>query len=431
MADATDQMTGDKAVLAGAARERASSLFAEARDLGHKAAAGVAPVTSVVTRLGWSVLIGGVVAWWVGAWFGWVELRIVGFACLLLFVLCIALTLGRTLLKVDLEVDPHRVVAGESSAGQVSITNISRVRLLPIRLELPVGSSSARFNLPSLQSGGEHSELFVIPTSRRSVIPVGPAMTVRGDPLGLLRRSVPWSETTELFAHPVTVPLESLGSGLLRDLEGATTQDISMSDLAFHALRDYAPGDDRRHIHWRSSAKIGSSVPGGKFLVRQFLDTRRSHLTVVIDGNPSAYLDDEDFETAVSVGASITARSIRDDMDTTLVVADQAAHKAGMQATLDRCSAAKYGVGGDLVALAGKAVALAPETSLAVLVTGVHSDHSVLRRAAIAFPQEVTTVALRIDTSRPVGFVSVGAITVLSLPHLGDLAALLRGSGLQ
>ena len=60
-----------------------------------------------------------------------------------------------------------------------------------------------------------------------------------------------------------------------------------MSDLAFHALREYQPGDDRRYVHWRSSAKHG------RLLVRQFLDTRRSHLAVVVDTDPG-YAGGED-----------------------------------------------------------------------------------------------------------------------------------------
>ena len=75
-----------------------------------------------------------------------------------------------------------------------------------------------------------------------------------------------------------------------------------MSDLAFHALREYQPGDDRRYIHWRSAK-------AGRLLVRQFLDTRRSHVTVLIDTDPEQYRSGEtDVETAISVGSSIRAR---------------------------------------------------------------------------------------------------------------------------
>ena len=111
-----------------------------------------------------------------------------------------------------------------------------------------------------------------------------------------------------------------------------------MSDLAFHALREYQPGDDRRYIHWRSSAKAG------RLLVRQFLDTRRSHVTVLVDTDPEQYrsgrgktgrTDREpsatcspptppppsrsDVETAISVGSSIMVRVMLDEQDATIV----------------------------------------------------------------------------------------------------------------
>ena len=47
---------------------------------------------------------------------------------------------------------------------------------------------------------------------------------------------------TEVLVRPPMTPLDSLAGGLLRDLEGVTTDAITASDLAFHALREYVPG---------------------------------------------------------------------------------------------------------------------------------------------------------------------------------------------
>jgi uncharacterized protein (DUF58 family) len=375
-------------------------------------------------------VVGCAIVAWVAGWqLGWVELMVIAAAAVVLFLLCALLTIGRTLLRVVVEVDPPRVVVGQPAAGRVLTTNISKLRLLPIALELPIGASSARFLLPSLHSAAGHEELFVVPTARRAVIPIGPATTVRGDPLGLLRRKVSWTQVTELFVHPRTVPLEPLGSGLLRDLEGQSTNDISMSDLAFHALREYAPGDDRRHIHWRSSAKVGAFGGGGAFLVRQYLDTRRSHLSVVVDGDLSAYPNPDDFEAAASVGASVAVRAIRDEMQTTVVIAQVAVESASAQLTLDAFSRAEPVGGQHLPGLSARAAHLAPDTSVVLLVTGANTPFVALRRAALHFAPEVNKIALRIDPSRPAGISAAGGVTVLSLSTLADLPALLRGAG--
>ena len=73
-------------------------------------------------------------------------------------------------------------------------------------------------------------------TERRGVIAVGPATTRRGDPLSLFSRDVTWTDVAEILVRPPMVPLDSLGAGLLRDLEGVPTDAVSQSDLAFHAL---------------------------------------------------------------------------------------------------------------------------------------------------------------------------------------------------
>jgi uncharacterized protein (DUF58 family) len=390
------------------------------------------PVIDVVTRSGWLVLAGSLAAWYTGARLGWLELVFIAATGLVTLLLCSGLVIGRMALSVAATPERERVVAGRSTRCHIAVMNQARRRMLPIEVELPIGGRApVTFDVPTLAAGGMFAADVELLTDRRAVIPVGPATTVRGDPLGLLRRSVSWSEVREVFVHPATTPLEPLGAGLLRDLEGYTTNDISMSDLAFHTLRDYAPGDDRRHIHWRSSAKLGASRPTGTFLVRQFLDTRRAHLTVLVDGDTNAYGDAEDFEIAVSVGASVVLRAIEDEIDTTLLVADQLEHKGGARRSLDACSRAGQ-TATSLADLATRGVRVAPDATIALFVTGVTPSFAALTRVAAQFQPEVRKFAVRVDPAAPTASVAgSAAITVLTLRSLTDLPALLSGGTLR
>ncbi|MBW4720621.1 DUF58 domain-containing protein [Saccharothrix obliqua] len=371
----------------------------------------------VVTPLGRVVALGSPVLWCAGAVLGWAELVLAGATGLLVFGLACLLTLGRATLRVRVDLERQRVVVGRQVECVVDIARTAGGRLSPLTLELPVGDEVEVFDV---LGGGRRA--FTIPTRRRGVLQVGPATTVRGDPLGLLRRTVTWTDPVELFAHPVTVPLEPLTAGLLRDLEGRTTADLSMSDLAFHALREYAPGDDQRHIHWRSSAKLATP---GTFLVRQYLDTRRAHLAVVVDGHAASYPDEEHFETAVSVGASIAARAITDEVETTVLAAGQVAHRAGVRPALDALTRCDVGPEPP-AALAARTSRVMPDVTTAVVVTGPVLSFADLQAVRSAFAAEVRTVVVRVDHGGRTGLVG----DILTLRELGDLPVLLAGGGL-
>jgi hypothetical protein len=377
-------------------------------------------VRRVVTPAGWAMLVIMVAAWVLGWQLGWREAMVLAAACLLLVVMSLIFLIGRATLQVSVLLQPRRVSVGAPAAGQVSVTNVSPRRMWPTRLELRVGAAVARFNLPSLPGGRQHDELFVIPTTRRAVVPVGPALTVRGDPLGLMRREVAWTGVTELFVHPRIVGLDPLGSGLLRDLEGQTSNAVSMSDLAFHALRDYAAGDDRRYIHWRSSARTG------QLMVRQFVDTRRIHATLVVDGRPASYATEDEFELALSAAGSIAVRAIQDEQQASIIAAQEAVADGNIQQILDGLTRADFADDADIATLAGGVLRTAPDTSLAVLITGSVVPFSVVRRAGAALPPEIDTVALRVDPAADPGMTTVGQMTVLTLRALNDLPALMR-----
>ncbi len=150
---------------------------------------------------------------------------------------------------------------------------------------------------------------------------------VRADPVGLVRREIVWTAREQVIVHPRTIAIPSTSTGLVRDLEGQATTDLSPADIAFHAIREYMPGDDPRTIHWKSTAKSGA------LMVRQFEDTRRSHLVVALGLSRTEFADAEEFELAVSAAASLGTRAIRDGRDVTVVVSERTPSSPSVRCT--------------------------------------------------------------------------------------------------
>jgi uncharacterized protein (DUF58 family) len=326
---------------------------------------------------------------------------------------------GSTRLQVGTVVEPRRVTVGEPLTGELVVRNVAKTPLVAAQLEFPIGHAEIAFDLPALLPGKQHSEIFVVPTERRGVIVVGPVTSVRGDPLGMFRRELAWTDQTEVFVHPRITALEPLGAGLIRDLEGNSSQHVSMSDLSFHALREYVAGDDLRHVHWRSSAKHG------QLLVRQFLDTRRSHLTAVVDSNPAAYASEEDYEVAISAAASLLVRALSDGYDVSFLSGQAVMSKATGRASLDACSRAEP-TAVSLVDVAAQASRVAPDTSVVFLVTGPGTEYLTLQRAAGQFGVETGRVALRVDSTKRPGLRSSGDLPVMTIAALDQLSLVLR-----
>ncbi|RLK59777.1 DUF58 domain-containing protein [Actinokineospora cianjurensis] len=391
---------------------------------------GLAEALRAVTPMGVVVAVCSVLSWIAGGVLGWTELVVAGVAGVLVFLACLSWAVGRNLLAVRFTLDKERVVRGKPATCVVEVAGKrAGGRLLAMELELSVDDEVHVVEVPGLVSGQVHSEFFPIPTERRGVVAVGPAVTVRGDPLGVLRRAVEWGGTRELFVHPVTVALGPLGAGMLRDLEGYTTTDLSTSDLAFHTLREFAPGDDRRHIHWRSSAKLASSGSDGKFLVRQYLDTRRARLVIAVDGDRSAYASDDDFETAISAAGSLALRAIEDEIDLTLLAAGHVVHDATAQSALDNLARVKP-VSMGLDDLTTRAARLAPDATVVVVVAGGARTFPELLRACGQFPSDIRRAAITVSADGTAGITENVGLTVATVRDLDDLRAVLAGGPL-
>lgn len=385
----------------------------------------VRPVVGIVTPLGWIVALLAVAAGLAGVLLGWPEFSFLGLTLGAGLLVAFAFLAGRARFRVEVELRPRRVVAGERAFGRLLVTNTGSRRSSPARLELPVGRGAAEFAIPALPAEATQEELFAVPTQRRAVIVAGPAVSVRGDALGLVRRAVRWSDPVELFVHPPTVRLRPSAAGLVRDLEGEVTKTLTNNDLAFHALRPYEPGDDRRYVHWKTTARTG------KLMVRQFNETRRSQLVLLHSAEASGYSPDgvfsePEFELGVSTLASITQQVLRDGTRVRLASGAGELRTATVVTMLDDSSRIEpIRTSATLRDFAREATRRMPAPSVLLVVVGSTTPLVELRAVDALFGPDTRTIGLRMDAGADPRLSLVGGLQVATLGTLADLPKLM------
>jgi uncharacterized protein (DUF58 family) len=326
-------------------------------------------------------------------------------------------------------------VVGEPAVVRVGVRNVSARRMLPLRLELDVDGLPAQVRVPSLPGGATHPVAIPLPTHRRAVVELGPARAVRGDVFGLIRRVVQWPVREQVFVHPRTVRLPDALPGQTRDLEGEESAVRTASDLSFHTLREYVPGDDRRFIHWKATARSGT------LQVREFLQTQRSLVAVVLAGNPDDFRADPsgtadpgtcaEFEIAVSCAASIVAELVRRRRDVVVDAAGSTVRAASADGVLDRFSPVRTVPGtSDLLAMTRRMARRHPRASLLVLVFGSTVEAGRLRAAARLRPPGATVLAVRArvpDSPHPAVLGQLAGGAVATVEDVTQLPLVLRG----
>ena len=386
--------------------------------VGTRVGARLRLILSAMRPLAW-VLIGLAIGLWViGQVLGWWELTVAAVIIAIAVVLCALFLIGRTEYDVTLDLARTRVVVGERAVGALTLANRSSRAILPSRVVLPVGSGRGEFGIQRLAPGEEAEELFAIPTQKRSVVKVGPVSVVRGDPLGLFERAHRRDEPVDLYVHPKTVLFDGQSLGFLRDLEGMPAADLSRDDVSFHALLEYQPGDDLRHVHWRSTARTGT------MMVRQFEETRRSHFVIGLSRSSGEYAEDEEFERAVSMAGSIGLRALRDSQRVDMRVQGRDLPAGTGKQLLDSLATVEFSKPreGGIKELAGVMSATMPLASFVVLVTGSQASTEDLRAACSRVPFGARALAIVVDlrtespTLRRIGDADV--VTVAALEQL-------------
>lgn len=373
------------------------------------------------SALGWTLLVVAILAGTAAALLGWAEMLALGAGAALVLVTAVPFVLTRTAYEVAVELASSRVSVGDQAVGRLVVRNTAKSTAASTRVILPVGAARPEFRMPRIPAGGEHDELFTIPTQRRAVLTLGPVTSVRSDPLGALRREVDWTEPTPLYIHPRVVPLGSDTVGILRDLEGLPTRDLADDDMSFHALREYQAGDDLRHVHWTSTARMQA------LMIRQFEQTRRSHLVVALATDPAAYADSDEFELAVSIAGSIGITALRDGKTLSTVTAAGALPSKSTTMLLDALSGIDCAAKTASLERASRSIAsVAPGASVVILVTGSAGEMGELRSASLRIPPTARTIVLRAASGGQLARRAIGDLVAAYVPELSSLRRAFR-----
>ncbi len=167
----------------------------------------------------------------------------------------------------------HQVFFGEEITLEIEVTNRKPLPLpwlriedeLPERVTLLKGKAEALAedrvmlrNILPINMYHRVKRRFPIKCSQRGAFVFGPSYVSSGDIFGFFRREKKFEQIDNLLVYPRLVPLEKLGIPS-RQLFG----DIRLKRHLFQdpvltaGVRDYAPGDSLKRIHWKSTARLG------------------------------------------------------------------------------------------------------------------------------------------------------------------------------
>lgn len=405
-----------------------------------------------VSGRGYGLLVAGVVLLGTGFAFGYPELAALGSAAVVAVLGALAFVAWRPRLTVDRAADPDRVTRGEPSAVTLGIANASRFfgASLVARDRVRPGRAhaSAKIAVPvplvRLRPGGTTGVTYPVPTRRRGVIEVGPLEISRRDPLGLVSVVRQYGGSATVWVRPRTHPIAAVPVGLSRSMDGRVDR-VPRGSITFAALREYVVGDDLRHVHWRTSARVG------QLMVREHVDTSLPRVVILLDDRAGAHApggeplgrprlakerlgsgaaeNESTFEAACEAAASVLVAAYREDVHVELQLVSgtaAAALRNDVGPMLDLLAEAELVADGDLRAAAERMrVRRVGDTLLYLTGPPNEDDLGVVASLRGAYPSIIAGVFASAERGGVVesGLATTAGLLVVSAYDGADFAA--------
>lgn len=217
---------------------------------------------------------------------------------------------------------PQWVHAGDTFGVEISVRNL-RTRLsswfvgVMDRISFVGGapqthSTTVDVLLPQIPAGELSKTVYRCSLPQRGSYEFGPMSVYTRFPLGLLKCSRRVERNQTLVALPRLGRLTKRWDDLVQSRQPGLRRSLGRRALTdgidLYGVRDWQPGDSRRSIHWRVTAKLG------QLAVRQFEQLDRFDLTLILDlwqPEEATEAHAELVETAVSFAATAVHEACR------------------------------------------------------------------------------------------------------------------------
>jgi uncharacterized protein (DUF58 family) len=244
-------------------------------------------------------------------------------------------------LQVTRIVHPARVAAGQEARVELAVGNKTRAPSPPVEARDPFdgGRRWARFAVSAVDPGEVRRSSYRLPSARRGVHRLGPLELHLTDPFGLAVKVKTTAAGTSLTVHPRYDLVTVRGISSHRDDDRLVARAVIGKDGSeFYMMREYVPGDDLRHVHWPSTARLDSLV------IRQPENQRRGRVTVAADLR-AGVADEASAEDILSATATVAMSALRAGLQVRVITTEgfDSGHRSAAQgpALLDGLAAAR------------------------------------------------------------------------------------------
>ena len=237
---------------------------------------------------------------------------------------------ARLRLSCERSVEPPRVALGSPMRGRITLGQEGRLPAGILLLEDSVPAelgNRPRFVVDKADLSWRREIEYPMLGRVRGRFHTGPLMVRTTDPFGLVQLDRHFQATTEVMITPVVEILPAMrsagGAGSAGEARphrvGVTGQDDVL-------VREYQQGDDRRRIHWRSTARRGD------LMVRREEQAWDPTASVLLDARVGAHAGrgmHSSLEWAVSAAASVAVHFLDDGFGVEIYEPDGSMHIAG------------------------------------------------------------------------------------------------------